>query len=188
MESTSPVAVASQPPENRLTALLARMTEIRERLRLLDPDVDGPAEIGSNLLPTGEAGSGQSASAFDALVQQAAARHDIDPDLIHAVIRAESDYDPNCVSHAGAMGLMQIMPDTARAFGVADPFDPAANIEAGTRELAGYLQRFPSVELALAAYNAGPGNVRKYGGIPPFRETQAYVPRVLRYWQGPHAE
>jgi len=176
---------------SHLTASLARIMGIEARLQaLLSPDEAlDPCQDAAAASEGASSGSSRSGSAqpsrrsFEALVQQAAERQGLDPALLHAVIRAESDYNPNSVSHAGAMGLMQIMPPTARAYGVTDPFDPAQNLEAGARELRGYLDRFPNVELALAAYNAGPANVRKYGGIPPFPETQAYVPRVLEYWR-----
>ncbi|MBC7286554.1 MAG: transglycosylase SLT domain-containing protein [Armatimonadetes bacterium] len=115
----------------------------------------------------------------DPLVQAAARKYGLNPALVHAVITAESDYDPMCVSHAGAMGLMQLMPETARAFRLTNPFDPAQNIDAGCRELKQYIDRFKRLDLALAAYNAGPGAVLKYGGIPPFPETQTYVRKVL---------
>jgi len=120
-----------------------------------------------------------SPAAVDPIVQAAARKYGLAPELIHAVIEAESDYDPRCVSHAGAMGLMQLMPETARDFGITDPFDPAQNIDGGCRELKGYLKRFKRLDLALAAYNAGPWAVRKYGGIPPYRETRAYIRRVF---------
>ncbi|HEY3397661.1 MAG TPA: lytic transglycosylase domain-containing protein [Armatimonadota bacterium] len=128
------------------------------------------------------AGRPAAARAYNDLVQTAAARHGVDPDLVHAVIQAESDYNPRCHSSAGAMGLMQLMPENARDAGLTDPYDPAQNIEGGVQELSGYLRRYHGdVRLSLAAYNAGPGAVHRYGGIPPYRETQAYVPRVLRY-------
>jgi len=115
------------------------------------------------------------------LVATWADRHQLDPKLVHAVIRAESGYDPRAVSAKGAIGLMQLMPATARELEIADPFDPAANIAGGTRYLRRMLDRFAgSVELALAGYNAGPEAVRQFGGIPPFAETRSYVQRVLR--------
>jgi soluble lytic murein transglycosylase-like protein len=112
------------------------------------------------------------------LIRQAATKYGVDEDLVHSVISAESDYDPNSHSSAGAMGLMQLMPATVQAMKI-NPWDPAQNINGGVRELRGYLDRFKQVDLALAAYNAGPGAVHKYGGVPPYRETQAYVKRVL---------
>ena len=115
------------------------------------------------------------------LVARAADRHGVDPRLVHALIEVESGYRSDAVSAAGAMGLMQLMPDTARRYGVGDPLDPEANIEAGTRHLRALLDEFgPLFALdALAAYNAGEGVVRQHGGIPPYPQTQRFVRRVL---------
>jgi len=113
----------------------------------------------------------------------AAARHfDVDAALVSAVIKAESDYNPRTLSHKGARGLMQLMPATAKRFGVADSFDPTENIYAGTRYLRWLLKTFDgNADLAVAAYNAGEGNVWKYDGVPPFRETVNYINRIARH-------
>jgi hypothetical protein len=103
----------------------------------------------------------------------------LDPDLIRAVIRVESNNDPRAISPKGAQGLMQLMPGTQAHLGVTDPFDPRANVEAGSLYLRRQLDAFGTLELALAAYNAGPGNVQRHGGIPPFRETRDFVRKVL---------
>ncbi len=118
---------------------------------------------------------------YDRLVEQAAARHGVDPGLVHALIEVESGYRADAVSSVGAMGLMQLMPRTARRYGVSDPLDPAANIDAGTQHLRALLDEFgPLYELsALAAYNAGEVVVRRHGGIPPYPQTQRFVRRVL---------
>ena len=118
---------------------------------------------------------------YTRLVQQAADRHGIDPRLVHALIEVESSYRADVVSVAGAMGLMQLMPVTAKHYGVADPLDPESNIEAGTRHLRALLDEFgPLFELdALAAYNAGESVVRRHGGVPPYPQTQRFVRRVM---------
>ena len=115
---------------------------------------------------------------YGEVVEAAAARHRVDPLLVHAVISVESRYRPDAVSRAGAQGLMQLMPGTARMLGVADPFDPRANVEGGVAYLRRLADEFGTV-LALAAYNAGPGAVRKHGGVPPFPETRGFVRSVL---------
>ncbi|MGB9791097.1 MAG: lytic transglycosylase domain-containing protein [Thermacetogeniaceae bacterium] len=120
--------------------------------------------------------------AFDSLFIAAGRAFGIDPALLKAVARAESGLNPRAVSPAGALGIMQLMPATARALGVKDPFDPLQSIFGGARYLRYLLDRFGGdVRLALAAYNAGPGAVQRWGGVPPYRETREYVERVLGY-------
>jgi soluble lytic murein transglycosylase-like protein len=122
------------------------------------------------------------------LVRQAAQANGVDPALVAAVARAESGFNPTAVSPAGAQGLMQLMPGTARGLGVTDPFDPAQSLNGGASYLRAQLDRFGDPALALAAYNAGPGAVSRAGGIPPYAETQAYVQRVLGYYEGFRAQ
>lgn len=110
-------------------------------------------------------------------------KYGLDPRLIHAVISAESAYNPGAVSPKGAMGLMQLMPGTADRFGVGDPFDPLANLHGGARYLRWLMDKFNNLQLALAAYNAGEGAVIRYGNtIPPYEETRTYVARVLNFY------
>jgi len=135
----------------------------------------------SKAVQTKVKGTVEGASAYDDLIDSAAAKNGIDPALLKAVIQAESGFNTNAMSGAGAKGLMQLMPGTARALGVSDPFDAAQSIEGGARYLKQQITRFGDESLALAAYNAGPGAVLKHGGVPPFRETQNYVSKVLSY-------
>ena len=121
---------------------------------------------------------------FQPIIFKIAKRHQIEPALIKAIIMAESGFNPNAKSHRGAQGLMQLMPKTAEYLGVKDAFNPTHNIEGGTRYFKRLLERFDrNIELALAAYNAGSRNVRKYGGVPPFKATKIYINKVLKYYE-----
>jgi soluble lytic murein transglycosylase-like protein len=119
------------------------------------------------------------AGPFRDLIAAAAQRHGVNPSLLQALIEVESNFESRARSRKGAMGLMQLMPGTARQYAVANPYDPRSNIDAGTRHLRMLLNRF-DVSRALAAYNAGEGAVRRFGGIPPYPETRSYVRRILR--------
>ena len=200
---TSPV----QATESRLDALgFERQLGERELLRTWHRQtrmgVDGARDAGQRTTPQIRRITSQKASdvarsrpkpltgttakrrdRYASAIDTEARRHGVDPDLVHAVIRAESAYNPRARSHAGACGLMQLMPATARRFGVRDIWEPAQNIRGGVTYLRFLLDRFGGdIRLVLAAYNAGEGAVAKYGNrIPPYRETRTYVRRVLRY-------
>jgi hypothetical protein len=121
---------------------------------------------------------------YDALIENAAKEYDVDASLVSALIRAESNYEPRAVSRKGARGLMQLMPATAKRLSVRKPFDPASNVNGGARYLRELVDRFGHrPELVLAAYNAGEGAVQTYGGVPPYRETVAYVSRIMGWWK-----
>ena len=123
------------------------------------------------------------------MIEAAAARNNVDPAVLHGLIQQESGFDPNSQSSAGAMGLTQLMPGTASSLGVANPLDPAESIEGGARYLAQMMARFGgNTADALAAYNAGPGAVQQYGGVPPYAETQSYVTKVMGYAESYRSE
>ena len=123
-------------------------------------------------------------TAYDELIEQEARRSNLDASFVSALIRAESNYEPRAVSRKGARGLMQLMPATARRLSVRKPFDPASNVRGGVQYLRELVDRFgPRPDLVLAAYNAGEGAVETYGGVPPYRETIAYVNRILGWWR-----
>jgi soluble lytic murein transglycosylase-like protein len=120
---------------------------------------------------------------IDAAIQTAAAHHNVDPNLVRAVIKVESNFNPRAVSPKGAMGLMQLMPKTARDLAVSNPFDPQQNVDAGVRHLKGLLENFGGdIPLSLAAYNAGAGAVARNNGVPPYRETRDYVKRITKLY------
>src|SRR5580693_712612 len=122
---------------------------------------------------------------IDAAIDQAASRHNVDPNLVRAVIKVESNFNPNAVSRKGAMGLMQLMPQTARLLNVSNPFDPEQNVDAGVRQLKQLMENYGGdVKLTLAAYNAGPRAVARSAGVPHYAETRQYVKRITQLYYG----
>ena len=122
---------------------------------------------------------------IDAAIDEAAARHHVDPSLVRSVVKVESNFNPNALSRKGAMGLMQLMPSTARSLNVSNPFDPQQNVDAGVRHLRSLLDSYKgNVRLSLAAYNAGSGAVARSAGVPHFKETQNYVRRITNLYNG----
>lgn len=165
---------ASSAPETRVPG---RPVSSASRLRASAPRPDRPTAQAAPADAVDASDAGQ----FAPMINAAAKRYGVDPTLVAAVARAESSFNPRAISEAGAKGLMQLMDATARQLGVADSFDPEQNVDGGTKFLGEMMRRFGKPELALAAYNAGPGAVSKHGGIPPYRETQTYVKRVLDF-------
>ncbi|HEX5065968.1 MAG TPA: transglycosylase SLT domain-containing protein [Myxococcota bacterium] len=125
---------------------------------------------------------------YDALIDETARSYRLPPALVKAVIAAESAFDPEAVSRKGAQGLMQLMPETAADLGVDDPLEPASNVRGGAGYLRAMIDRYGDLSRALAAYNAGPSAVDRYGGVPPYRETRDYVDRVLTYYRSYHVD
>ena len=137
-----------------------------------------PQTIGQSQAPMLNAGDLLQSTPYGEIIAAVSQTHGVDPMLVRALIQVESNYEPTAKSPRGAMGLMQLMPSTAREYKVRNPFDPKANIEAGIKHLKGLIDRF-GVEMALAAYNAGEGAVKRFNGIPPYRETRNYVSKIL---------
>jgi soluble lytic murein transglycosylase-like protein len=140
--------------------------------------------ISEALSRSGDSGEGYASSAIppaqlEPVIRQSAAAYQVDPSLVKAIIANESGFNPSATSPVGAQGLMQLMPSTAASLGVQNSYDPVQNIQGGTRYLRGLYDRFGDWKLAVAAYNAGPEAVHKYGGVPPYRETQNYVQNVM---------
>jgi soluble lytic murein transglycosylase-like protein len=161
---------ASQVPAGDFAAALQAATTA---------DASSPPTAAQSEGVAGTAGDG---GEYDSVIEQAAERYGIDPAVLHGLIQQESGFDPNAQSSAGASGLTQLMPGTASSMGVANPLNPAESIEGGARYLSQLMGQFGgNTEDALAAYNAGPGAVQQYGGIPPYAETQSYVSKVLGY-------
>ena len=139
-----------------------------------------PAEpVAAEAATAVEPGEGLTMGPYGEIITAMAETHGVDPLLVRALIQVESGDKPRARSNKGAMGLMQLMPSTARLYNVRNPYDPKANIAAGVKHLKSLLDRFRTVDLALAAYNAGEGAVEKFNGIPPYRETRDYVSRIL---------
>jgi len=146
-----------------------------------DESEEEPAAPGAPAAPAEPTKPRMTMADIHAHIRQVALRHGISPLLVAAIIEAESEFNPRAVSRRGARGLMQLMPDTAKTLGVDDPFDPRENIEAGVRHLRALMDRFgDNLPLVLAAYNAGEVAVIKHRGVPPYRETRAYVKRIMK--------
>ena len=144
-----------------------------------------PSENSGEALSTFVRGKAFSPQDIDAAIDQAASRHNVDPNLVRAVIKVESNFNPNAVSRKGAMGLMQLMPQTARQLKVQNPFDPQQNVDAGVRHLKQLMENYGGdVKLTLAAYNAGQGAVARSAGVPHFAETRNYVKRITQLYYG----
>ncbi len=166
-------------PPNRNYKIVVTSKKEREA-----PDSPAPTSFAASSMAPAQKFLLPNDETFSKYINEAAETHGIDPYLIKSVIKAESDFDPQALSSKGAQGLMQLIPSTARMVGCKDPFNPRQNILGGSNYLKMMLKRFDGkVDLALAAYNAGPGNVDKHGGIPPFRETQNYVRKVRHYYK-----
>jgi hypothetical protein len=168
-------------PHASMQAARSAMAEVN---RILE-NTKRPATAGFGVTSSNWSRAPYTAEQVDAAIEQAAAKHNLDPNLVRAVIKVESNFNPNAVSRKGAMGLMQLMPTTARQLNVSNPFDPEQNVDAGVRHLKRLLENYGGdVKLTLAAYNAGEGAVARSAGIPHFSETRNYVKRITDLYLG----
>ncbi|EMA4529671.1 lytic transglycosylase domain-containing protein [Pseudomonas aeruginosa] len=190
---SAPAGVASAPAPARFSGFMDQnrrrswsedqISAMRDAFKRAAPQPTAPASTPEGAPVDGDTSlfgtppAALEGSPYAELVTRYARMRNLDPQLVHQVILAESQYNPNAVSPKGAKGLMQLMDELSNEFNI-DPFDPESNINVGTQYLAKMLARFKSLDLALAAYNAGPGAVEKYNGIPPYEETQNYVSRI----------
>lgn len=163
-------------------ASLYRYVDERGVVHFTDTPSDSRYTEVSPRKPMGAPLPPRTARGLDGVIKQTARLHGLPPALVKAVIRAESNFDPGARSDKGAIGLMQLMPQTAQAMGVEDPWHAEENVRGGTAYLRSMVNRYGDVRLALAAYNAGPQAVDRYGGVPPYPETREYVQRVLAYY------
>jgi hypothetical protein len=170
------------PPPNAASMQAARSAaaEVNEYL-----GHDSSPAVAAKIVNANFSGPGATPADIDSAIEQAAARHNVDPNLVRAVVKVESNFNPNAVSRKGAMGLMQLMPSTARQLKLKNPFDPAQNVDAGVRHLKQLLESYGGdVKLTLAAYNAGAGAVARSSGVPHYAETQNYVRRITNLYYG----
>ena len=168
--------------ERSFSALLSRS---QSEVPVAQPDfqkiLDKSVQLDKNVKSKNPGNAATSRAEIDDLIEEYSAKNGLDADFVKAVVRQESGFNPNAKSKCGAMGLMQLMPATAKGLGVTNAFDAEQNIYGGTKYLKGLLDRFDNnKELALAAYNAGPNAVKKYKGIPPYAETQNYVKSIMK--------
>lgn len=165
------------PPPPDFAKTLQR--EMTKQTGAAQPTTAPAAQPAPEALPFAGPAAASTEEALGRLIRRVAAETGLPEAMLYAVVKNESGFNPRALSPKGAMGLMQLMPETARALGVSDPFDPEQNLRGGARYLAQQFERFGSWERALAAYNAGPGAVERYQGIPPFSETQNFVRKVM---------
>ena len=170
------------PDEN--ISNVQKSSAAKEFKSILDEKIAADKPQNQNALPVEKASFKNSRENIEGLIEKYAQKNNLDPDFIKAVVKQESGFNPDATSKCGAMGLMQLMPNTAKGLGVTNAYDPEQNIEGGVKYLKSMLNRFNNdPKLALAAYNAGPGAVQKYGDVPPYRETQNYVKNILASYE-----